>query len=346
MLNISVFSRKTVILPLLLVLFIDGLGVSMVLPLFSEMFLDVQKSILPVITSERQRNFIYGFSLMSFSLGMFFGAPVLGQLSDKLGRKKILIYSLLGTILGYSLSGIGIYIKSYILFIIGRIVGGITAGSIPIAQAAIIDISHKENRAGNIGLILVAVTSGYVFEPIISNLLSKHINIFSVSLSAPFYATAFLSLLCIILLLPFKETITLDCNKKINFLSSWNIFTHLKELLSGRVFIIAFLFFQLGWTMYFQYIPHFLSSLELEQIITKVLVAIGSGMAISFCFLIHILQRSLTTVNGSIITNVVIIVAILSSAVIQISGRNNDNIRFYWRDRLWARLFLFNCWTF
>lgn len=298
---------KLVLVSLFLILFIDGLGISIVLPLFADLFLSPSTSILPVSSTEPIRNMMYGIGLLSFSFGMFFGAPILGELSDKFGRKKILLLSLWGTLLGYVLSGLGVYFRFPELFIFGRVLDGLTAGSIPIAQAAISDISTEQNKASNLGLILFAVTAGYVLGPLFSEFLCKYLD---QSLSAPFYGTALLSLISILLLLPMKESILRMENKKIQWLSFLNALTLIFKIRAAVPFIVIFLLFQLAWTMYFQYLPSFLSVLSLNSIIAKTLALLGLGMAISFCLLTRVFQNKVTPVQGSFLSISILMVAI------------------------------------
>ncbi len=73
----------------------------------------------------------------------FFGAAILGDLSDSVGRKKSLMICLIGAFLGYLLSAIAIAFHNFWFLILGRIIAGFTSGSQPIAQAAIVDISYR-----------------------------------------------------------------------------------------------------------------------------------------------------------------------------------------------------------
>jgi len=76
-------------LPLFFVLFIDTVGAAFIIPLLVPLIVDPNTSILPANTTLQIRNFIYGLSLGIYSIATFFGAPVLGDLSDRLGRKNI-----------------------------------------------------------------------------------------------------------------------------------------------------------------------------------------------------------------------------------------------------------------
>ena len=216
-------NKNIVIISLLLILFIDGLGLSMVLPLSTELFLNQDTSILANSELDTFRNFVYGINLVLFSAGMFFGAPILGELSDKYGRKKILYFSLIGTFIGYIFSGISILIKSPLLFLFGRLIDGLTAGSVPIAQACISDISSNERKASYMGFTLFAITSGYIFGPLIAKFIAIDTVLFGNGLSLPFFFTAVLTLFCIVLLSYLKDTSKPDLYKKIYILKSLSV---------------------------------------------------------------------------------------------------------------------------
>src|SRR3989338_9044223 len=140
--------------PLLLVLFIDGMGLGLVFPILNSMIMDPHSTVVSAHLSPNMRNLIFGSTIGVFMLCWFFGAAFLGDLSDQIGRKKSLMICLLGSSVGYILSILAVIFGSYALLIIGRIIAGFTAGSQPIAQAAIVDISKPGHKARNLGLIL------------------------------------------------------------------------------------------------------------------------------------------------------------------------------------------------
>lgn len=308
-----------VFISLFIVLFIDGLGTSIVLPLFSDLFLHSETSILDKNVSLAVRHYMYGISLVSFSLGMFFSSPILGQLSDKFGRKKIIILSLIGTAIGYLICGYAIVLRSPIWFIIGRIIDGLTAGNIPIAQAAINDITPEKKRTGNMGLVLFAVTSGYFFGPLLSDFFSHHIN--GINLSLPFYATAGLSLLSIFMLMFLKEKSILN-KSKINWMKCLSFISVLKDLKSLNKLLFIFITFQLGWSMYFQYLPLFMEAKHLEHEIVRLLTFIGFGMCFSFSILTRIFQSVSNTKKAALFT----IAIILFTTCAQLYGYESTHI--------------------
>src|SRR5712672_80472 len=134
-----------------------------------------------------------GLLFASYSVMQLIFSPVLGRLSDKYGRRPILITSLLGTCLGF------------LILFIGRIIDGISGGNISTAQAYIADVTTKEDRAKGMGLIGAAFGLGFVFGPAIGGILSRW------GINIPFLFAGGLAFANVILLyFTLPETVTLD----------------------------------------------------------------------------------------------------------------------------------------
>lgn len=122
-----------------------------------------------------------GMLAASYSVAQFFAAPMLGALSDRHGRRPVLVLSLFGASIGYALFGIG---GALWVFFVSRIVAGFTGGNLTAAQAYIADVSTPEDRAKNFGLVGAAFGLGFILGPTFGGLLAK------VSLTAPAWASA------------------------------------------------------------------------------------------------------------------------------------------------------------
>src|ERR1044072_8903992 len=107
--------------------------------------------------------------------------PILGKLSDRLGRRPVLIVSIAGTAIGFALMGMA---KGLPLLFVARILAGITGGNISIPQAYIADVTTAEQRSRSMGLIGAAFGLGFTFGPMIGGIMSR------ISYSAPFYFAA------------------------------------------------------------------------------------------------------------------------------------------------------------
>ncbi len=142
-----------------LVVFIDLLGFSFILPL------------LPYYAATFGASpFVVGLLTASYAAAQFFGAPVLGRLSDSFGRKPILIISIAGTFLGFMLLGVANTL--WILFV-SRILDGLTGGNISVAQAYISDVTDASNRAKGLGMIGAAFGLGFIIGPALGGFLSQ-----------------------------------------------------------------------------------------------------------------------------------------------------------------------------
>jgi DHA1 family tetracycline resistance protein-like MFS transporter len=166
------------LLTIFLIVFIDLLGFGIVLPL------------LPFIAERYQANeFQIGLLTAVYSFFQFVSAPILGRLSDRYGRKKLLIISQIGTLFGFLLLGLA---NSLPLLFISRIIDGITGGNISIAQAYIADITDKNNRAKGMGVLGAAFGLGFIFGPALGGILSRF------GFATPAYFAAVVSLVSII----------------------------------------------------------------------------------------------------------------------------------------------------
>lgn len=235
--------KKTSIFSIFFVIFLDMLGVGVIIPILAPLFLNPASNILPAATSEATRNIILGVLMAMYPLFQFFGAPILGILSDRIGRKKILIISLAGTFIGYLIFAIGILIGNIYLLFISRIIDGFTGGNISVAQSAIADISTNEEKARNFGLIGMAFGLGFILGPFIGGKLSDPTLLPWFNFSTPFFFTAFITLVNIILLaIRFQETLHTTSNKKLNIFTGFqNIGKAWKMKELRAMFIIMFL---------------------------------------------------------------------------------------------------------
>lgn len=199
---------KNSILPLFLTVFIDLLGLGIVIPILPMLILNPAAGLLPMDMSFSTRSIVYGFLIASYPIAQFFSAPILGSLADEKGRKKILTLSLIGTLIGYLLFGIGIMQKNILLLFIGRILDGFTGGNISIAQSSIADISTKETKAKNFGLIGMAFGLGFVIGPYMGGKLADPSIVSWFNYATPFWFAAILTFLNILsVIFKFKETL-------------------------------------------------------------------------------------------------------------------------------------------
>lgn len=235
--------KKSPLLPLIFTVLLDMIGIGIIIPVLAPLMYDPANSILPSETSEALRGILLGLLVAAYPLMQFFGAPVLGALSDAQGRKKILLISLVGTLLGYLLFALGIiYQNIYILFL-SRFIDGFTGGNISIANSAIADVSDERSKAKNFGLIGMAFGFGFVIGPFVGGKLADQELVSWFNFATPFYFAAFLTLINILLVaLMLPETLKERVRTKLSFLSGLkNLKKALKMTNMRTVFIVMFL---------------------------------------------------------------------------------------------------------
>lgn len=293
--------------PLFLILFIDSMGLGLVVPLLNELIINPDSGFFTGV-STNWRNFIFGSTMGVFMLCWFFGASFLGDLSDQIGRKKSLMICLVGAFLGYLLSALGVLVDSFTLLLAGRMIAGFTAGSQAIAQATIVDLSHPEHKARNLGLILFFISLGFIFGPLLGGLFSDQNLVPWFSYTTPFYFAALLSLLNLVLLwFLFHETfyktgkVTIKLHHAINIFVS--AFRHEKiRTLSFTLLIMVF-----GWSGFYSFISMFLMreynfntlNISLYMALMGLGFGIGTGFLVDYCTKLFSLKNNV--LYGSII---------------------------------------------
>ena len=163
------------LLSIFLTIFIDLIGFTILIPVFPLLIGTAQSQafrVTPLNWTPGEGLIMLGWLQAIYPLCIFFAAPILGQISDRVGRRPILAVSIAGTAVGYVIFAIGIATKSIPLLFLGRALDGITGGNLAVAQAAIGDVSTNENRAKNFGLIGAAFGLGFILGPYIGGRLS------------------------------------------------------------------------------------------------------------------------------------------------------------------------------
>ena len=213
---------------LLMIIFINFVGIGALIPILPYTVIDQLGYSEIVMTS----------LLASFSLAMFIGNPILGRLSDKIGRKPVLMISLLVNALSHLVFA---FSQDIIVLFGARIVAGLAAGNIGVIQAIIADQSRPEERAKYMGFMGAFIGAGFVFGPAIGGLLSGigggplH--------QAPFLLAGLFTLLALALCfrLPFMPIIKAAKNE-----DGLSASSRLIKLMTGPLGLFALAFFLLN----------------------------------------------------------------------------------------------------
>jgi DHA1 family tetracycline resistance protein-like MFS transporter len=180
--------RRSPLLPIFLIVLVDILGLTIILPL------------LPFYAERLGASAtVVGLLISSYAFCQLIAGPILGRMSDHMGRKPLLIVSQMGTLAGFLILA---FADSLWLVFLSRIIDGLTAGNLSLAQAYIADVTEPENRAKSFGVIGIAFGIGFLIGPGISGYLAQF------GLAYPILAAAFLSassIVCTATLLPKAE---------------------------------------------------------------------------------------------------------------------------------------------
>ncbi len=166
------------VLPIIVIVLVDLIGLSIIIPILP--YFAARFSATPIVI---------GILQATYPLMQFIGAPILGRLSDRFGRKPILIISQIGTLAGFLLLGIA---NTLALLFISRIVDGLSGANMTTAQAAMADSTSAKNRTQGLGLLGAAFGVGFVLGPMIAYavLALSHDNYQAVAFAAAFFSFA------------------------------------------------------------------------------------------------------------------------------------------------------------
>lgn len=169
---------RSPLLPIFLIVVVDVLGLTIILPLLP--FYAERLGASPTVV---------GLLVSSYAACQLIAGPLLGQISDRMGRRPLLLVSQVGTFIGFLILA---WAGSLWLVFLARIIDGLTAGNLSLAQAYISDVTRPEERAKSFGVIGVAFGIGFLIGPAISGFLSTF------GYQFPIFAAAALSLTSIL----------------------------------------------------------------------------------------------------------------------------------------------------
>lgn len=240
---------------LFLIIFLDLLGFGIIIPILPSL-LSIHRfdttflaSVHPLLTKEY---IIYGMLVAVYPLFQFFSAPVLGQLSDRYGRKRLLIACLAATAVSYALAVAGIRSNNIELLLLGRAVGGLMGGNIAIAQATAADVTAEKDRTRVYGLLGAGFGIGFILGPFIGGRLSDTRLSPFFGVDTPFIAAGVLSVIATIV----TAILLSETHKKSQRATSFHLLQSLEDIGTAfgyarlrALFIIGFLY-QFAFTMF------------------------------------------------------------------------------------------------
>lgn len=231
-------------LPILFItLLLDMIGFGMIIPILPIIFTDpASPSFLLSGYSSQAQYIIAGVITALAGVMTFIASPIMGELSDIYGRKKLLSIGVLILALSQLFFGIGIGIESLTLLFIARAIAGLAGGNISIVQAGIADITLPKDRAKNFGLIGAAFGLGFIIGPVLSGYVASATG----NPSMPFFVAGVLGLcnfLFVIFLLPeTNSNITTEVHSITVFKALHNIKNAFVDKEASHIYASSFLY--------------------------------------------------------------------------------------------------------
>ncbi|WP_159084749.1 MFS transporter [Dongshaea marina] len=264
----------------------------------------------------------YSIALAVWPFGLFVGGPVIGELSDKFGRKPTLLIALSLTAVAYGLSAASILIGNFWLFVVSRLMSGVVGGAYEVAQATVVDISDKETKARNLGYVSMAASIGFVIGPVVTSL-STSGWLSWMTISTPFWIAmglAAINTLSILKLLerdkpkhPDLKLHPIGAAKTVGFL-----FLDKRVLYIGAIYLLL----QAGWGFYTQGVALFMHHYYHYDTGSTGYFYAAMGLAVALCsvsvqpwLLKRFSPRTLYSVMG-VICALLLVIAMLSKPLV------------------------------
>ncbi len=268
------------------IILLDTLSVGILIPVLPLLFQSVH---LPVIVNNPATNVLFWYALVIgiHPIFAFFSAPYLGTLSDRVGRKPVLVLSLFCTAISFGLSVIGIVSGSVWLLALGRVIDGGTSGNIAVARASLVDQTDPDNLTSTLGVIGALFGIGMILGPLLGSI---RISLFDLPVAAVAMTLAGITSLVatFVTLVFFRETHFPKPNQPIEPLQLLP-YTEpvLKPFIAGTIlYTTAFAMFTTYWALFVSNTHNFS-----EKNIATMFVVIGISMAVTQGLLVRFIAR-------------------------------------------------------
>lgn len=292
---------KKQLLPYAIVVLLAYIGFALPLPVLPVLFLRPEYHFFASDVEIATKIILLGIVLTAYPAGQLIGSPILGRLSDRWGRKRVILASLGGTVIGYLLAAIAIQIYSLPLLFLGLFLGGLCEGNTGIAQSAIADLAPKKERGRYFGWLNFFITAGFVIGPFLGGLFTDSSLFSGLTPATPFWVGGALTLLGMgYFALKANETLKGEQPTLLPFLLSIKALLKLPNI---KLFYIANFFLSIGLYYFYRCVGVYLEqTFHFSAVTLGYFLAYDSlSFAVSLFFLVPYFEKKFSpTKNASL----------------------------------------------
>ncbi len=220
------------LMPLYVIVFIGFLGYSLMITVFTPMIMQAEGGIIAKGTPTGTRTIILGILLALYPFGQFVSAPILGSLSDRFGRKPVLLTSLVLAVAVYFMLAMALEHHNLVLLMVACLLGGLCEGNVTIGQSAIADVTEPEQRGQYFGYVFFTISFAYIIGPLFGGYLADPSLVSWFSDATPFWMVlALLALTTVWAVFGLGETRTAQAGDRIRL---FDAFTNLLNVVTDR----------------------------------------------------------------------------------------------------------------
>ncbi|MBY7733430.1 MFS transporter [Francisella philomiragia] len=296
--------RNKAFISLIVLCFIDALGVGILLPIFPNIFYEPLYGLL-VGWSNYSHSMLYGLALVVYPLGTLFGMPIIGAMADKKGQKNTLILGLKLELFGFIIAIVSLYSQNLIFFIISRVICGFAVGNYAVINSIIVKVNNNKDKSLIFRYPILAFILGSIIGPILGGYCISIFNT-QISMIIPFIMLIIFSIINLLMLRKFLKDDNIEkpkikrCNLSIKQVFESLFYIFYKKDISFMVYI-----FLIFWCMQGVYTQSMAVTLNQSLHYDSIKVSyFFTTMAIASMFSILYLQIKISRILKSIFSRI------------------------------------------